>query len=88
MNKLVYLGLSILEISKTAMYEFWYKYVKPKYNEKAKSCYMNIDSFIVLVKTEDIYEDIAQDVERIFDTSNYELERPLPSEKSKNVNWD
>ena len=55
MNKLVYWGLSILEISKTVMYEFWYDYIKPKFNGKAKLCYMDTDSFIVHVKTEDIY---------------------------------
>ena len=51
MNKPVYLGLSILDLSKTVMYEFWYDYVKPKYGENAKLCYMNTDSFIVHVKT-------------------------------------
>ena len=55
LNKLVYLGLSILGISKIVMYEFWHNYVKPKYNEKAKLCYMDTDNFIVLVKREDIY---------------------------------
>ena len=54
MNKPVYLGLSILEISKIVTYDFWYHFVKPKYGEKAKSCYMNTDSFIVHKKTKDI----------------------------------
>ena len=44
MNKLVYLGLSLLDLSKTVMYEFWYNYVKPKYGENAKFCYMDTDS--------------------------------------------
>ena len=74
MNKPVHLGLSILELSKILMYEFWYDYVKPKYGEKAKLCYMDTDSFIVYIKTDDIYKDIAEDVETRFDTSNYELE--------------
>ena len=73
MNKPVYLGLSILDLSITVMYEFWYDYVKPKYGEKAKLCYMDTDSFIVHVKTDDIYKDIAEDVQTKFDTSNYEL---------------
>ena len=73
MNKPVYLGLSILEISKTLMHEFWYDYIKPKYQNNAKSCYMDTDSFIINVKTEDFYEDIANDVEKRFDTSNYEV---------------
>ena len=54
MNKPVYLGLSILEISKIVMYEFWYYYVKLKYGEKAKLCYIDTDSFIVYIKTKDI----------------------------------
>ena len=51
MNKLIYLGLSILEISKTLMYEFWYDYMKPKYNDNVKLCYMDTDSFIMNIKT-------------------------------------
>ena len=60
-NKSVYLGLSILEISKIIIYEFRYDHVKLKYNKKVKLCYMDTDSFIVHVKTEDNYEDIAKD---------------------------
>ena len=63
MNKPVYLGLSILDLVKTVMYEFWYGYVKPKYGENTKVCYMVTDSFIVHVKTDDIYKDIAEDLE-------------------------
>ena len=59
------------------MYEFWYDYVKPKDGEKAKLCYMDTDSFIVYIKTEDIYLDIAKYVETRFDTTNYELNRSL-----------
>ena len=64
MNKPVYLGMSILDISKTLMYEFWYDYIKPKYQDRAKLCYMNTDSFVIYVKTEDFYEDIADDVKK------------------------
>ena len=64
MNKPVYLGMSILDISKTLMYEFWYDYIKPKYGDRAKLCYMDTVSFIIYVRTEDFYEDIANDVER------------------------
>ena len=74
MNKPVYLGLSKLELSKILTYEFWYDYIKPKYNEKTKLCYMDKDSFIVYIKTDDIYKDIEEDVETRFDTSNYELD--------------
>ena len=85
MNKPVYVGLSILELSQIVMYEFWYDYVKPKYGEKAKLCYMGTDSFIVYIKTEGIYADISKDVKARFDTSNYELERPLSKGKRKKL---
>ena len=68
MNKPVYLGLSILDIRKTVMYEFWYDYIKPKYGEKTKLCYMDTDSFIDHIKTAGIYKDIAEDVEKRFHT--------------------
>ena len=65
------------------MYAFWYDYVKPKYGEKSKLCYMDRDSFIVYIKTDDIYKDIAEDIETRFDTLNYELDRPLSKGKNK-----
>ena len=68
MNKPIYLGLSILEISKILMYEFWYDCMKPKYGNDVKLCYMDTDSFIMNIKTNDFYEDIANDVENRFDT--------------------
>ena len=61
-NKLVYLHMSILDISKTLMYEFWYDYIKPKYQNNAKLSYMDTDSFIIHIKTEDFYKDIADNV--------------------------
>ena len=76
MNKPVYLELSMLELSKILMQEFWHDYIKPKYGEKAKLCYMDTDSFIRYINTDDIYKDIAEDVETRFDTSNYELDKP------------
>ena len=85
MNKPIYLGLSILEISKLLMYEFWYDYMKPKYGNNVKLCYMNTDSFIMNIKTENFYKDIANDVEKRFDTSNYEVDRPLSTGKNKKV---
>ena len=85
MNKPIYLGLSVLEISKILMYEFWYDYIKPKYGNNVKLCYMDTDSFIMSIKTEDFYQDIANDVEKRFDTSNYEVDRPLPTGKNKKV---
>ena len=83
MNKPIYLGMSILDISKTLMHEFWYDYIKPKYQDKAKLCYMDTDSFVIQIETKDFYEDIANDVEEWFDTSNYDNNRPLPTGKSK-----
>ena len=63
--------MSILVISKTLMNEFWYDYIKAKYKDKAKLCYMDTDSFIIHIRTEDFYKDNADDVEKWFDTSNY-----------------
>ena len=85
MNKLIYLGLSILEINKIVMYGFCYYYVKTKYGEKLKLCYVDTGSFVVYIKREDIYSDIAKDIRTRFDASNYELERPFPKGKSKKV---
>ena len=85
MNKSVYLGLSILDLSKTVMYEFFYDYVKPNYGENAKLCYADTDSLIVDVKTDVIYKDIVQDVETRLDLSNYEIDRPLPRGKNEKI---
>ena len=75
-NKPVYLGLSILEVSKIIKCVFWYDYVKTKYGEKTKLCYMDRDSLTVYIKTEDIYLYIGKDVKKRSDA--YGLERPLP----------
>ena len=83
MNKPVYLVLSILEISKTLMYEFWYDYIKPIYKNNAGLCSMDTVSFIIYAKTEDFYEDISNEVEKRFDTSNYGVNKPLPTGKNK-----
>ena len=70
MNKHIYLGLSISQLSKTLMYKFSFHYVKPKYSAKAQLSYIDADSFIIHLKTDDIYKDIAEDVGRKFDISN------------------
>ena len=87
MNKPLYLGMSILDISKMLMYKFWYDYFKPKYGDKAKLCYTDTDSFIIHIITEDFFEDISNDVEKWFDTSNYDKndKRPLLIGKNKKV---
>ena len=90
MNKRVYFGHPILELSKILMYEFGCDYVKPKYDEKPKLCFFDTDSFTVYIKTDDIYKGVAEEFETRFDTSNYELEcdsidRRLPKGKDKKV---
>ena len=85
MNKPIYLGLSILEISKTLLYEFWHDYMKPKYDNNVKLSYMDTERFIMDIKTNDFYKDIANDAECKFDTSNYEVNKPLPMGKNKKV---
>ena len=85
MNKCIYLDMSILDISKTRMYEFWYDYVKPKYQDKAKLCCMETESFSIHISTKDFYEYFANDAKGWFDTSNYDNNRPLPIGKSKRV---
>ena len=69
------------------MYEVWCDYIKPKYNEKAKLCYMDTDSFIIHIEIEDFYKDIAQDVNKWFDTLGYDKndKRPLPIGINKKV---
>ena len=81
MNKPIYLGLSILETSKTLMYEFWYDYMKPEYGDNIKLRYMDTDSFIMHMKTEDFYKDIANDVKKRLD--HYQSIDPYPRERIK-----
>ena len=88
MNKPVYFGLSTLELSKILMHEFWHDYVKPKYGEKAKLCYMDTDNFFAHIKTYYIYKGLTEDVEIIFYTLYYELDRPLPNWINKRgIRW-
>ena len=86
-NKSVHLGLSISDLSKNIMYEFWYDYLKWKYDGNAKLCYMDTDSFIAHVKTKDIYEDITEDLATRFDSSTFELDKPLPKGKKQKAIW-
>ena len=87
MNKPLYLGMSILDISKMLTYNFWYDYFKPKYRDRAKLRYTGIDSFIINVTPEDFFQDISNDVEKLFDRSNYDKndKRPLLIGKNKKV---
>ena len=85
MKQPVYLGQTILDLSKIVMYEFHYDYMKPKFNKGLQLCYMDTDSLVYHIKTEDFYADIANDVEERFDTSGYVPDRPLPIGKNKKV---
>ena len=87
MTKPLYLGVLILAVSKILVYEFWYHYFNPKYGDRAKFCYTDTDSSIIYIKTEDFFEDISSDVQRWFDTSNYDKNGkiPLPIGKNKKV---
>ena len=85
MAKPLYLGMPILDISKMLMYKFWYEQINPKYGDRAKLCYTDTDSFIIYIKTKDFFEDNSNDIERLFDTCNYDKnnKRPLPTGKNK-----
>ena len=85
MIKSLYLGMSILDISKTIVYKFWYDYIKPKYGDRAKLCYTDTDSFVIHIIIKDFFKEIAPDVDIRFDTSNYDKndKRPLPIGKKQ-----
>ena len=87
MNKPIAVGQAILDISKTLMYEFWYDYLKPKYQDNIKLCYMDTDSFIIQIETDDFFKDISNDVDKWFDTSKYDKNdnRPLEIGKNKKI---
>ena len=78
------LAQAILDLSKALTYEFHYDYMRPKYGSKVNLCYMDTDRFVYAIKTEVFYRDIAKDVEKRFDTSNYSKDdnRPLPIGKN------
>ena len=84
MNKPVYLGQAILDVSKTLMYKFHYDYMRPKYGSKVKLCYIDTDSFIYEIDTEVSYRDIPTDVKKRFDTSEYTKDDNRPPTIGKN----
>ena len=83
-DKPVYLGMCILDLSKTIMYNFKYNYIKPKYDEKAKLLFTDTDSLVYEIETEDFYKDISPDVREMFDTSNYPKNHPSGIETGVN----
>ena len=87
MNKPIYLGQAVLDLSNTLMFEFWYDYLKLMYGDKIRLCYTDTDSFIMHIKTDDFYKDISADVDKWFDTSNFNKSdnRPLEIGKNKKV---
>ena len=86
MNKPVYLGQAILDLSKIVMYEIHYDYMKWKYNYKNLTlCYIDMDSLIYSIKTHDFYKDIADEVKDRFNMSGYNSDRPLPIGLNKKV---
>ena len=76
LHKPIYLGMSILDLSKTLMYEFHYGYIKPKYGNNASLLFTDTDSLCYEIKTQDFYKDISNDVTKRFDTSNYDENHP------------
>ena len=85
MNKLVYIGQAILDLSKLIMYKFHYDYMIPKYSDNLKLCYMDTDSLVYDIQIEDFYADNVDDVLEKFDTSGYVNDRLLPIGKNKKV---
>ena len=83
-NKPIYLGQAILDISKTLMFDFWYDYLKPMYGDKIRLCYTVTDSFFMHIKPEDFYKNISADVDKCFDTSNFDKNDNRPLEIGKN----
>ena len=86
-KKPVYLGTSILDLSKTLVYDFHYKYIKKKFGSKVNLLFTDTDSLCYEIETEDIFKDISADAQEKFDTSNFSLNHPsgIPTGINKKV---
>ena len=87
-DKLILVGQAILDKSKELRYQFYYDYLKPKYKDKVKLMYMDTDSFILSIDTDDFFKDTKDDLKEWFDTSGYDKNRVLPEEFAKNASYN
>ena len=85
MDKPILVGQAILDKSKELMYQFYYDYLKPKFKDKVNLMYMDTDSFVLSIETDDFFKDIKDDLKEWFDTSGYDKNRVLPEEFAKNA---
>ena len=84
LNKPIYIGFSVLELSKLAMFEFHYRHMEPKYGDNLKLCFTDTDSLLYEITTDDVYKDMQEDL-HLYDTSDYPTDHPLHSDKNKKI---
>ena len=84
LNKPIYVGMSVLDLSKHLMYDFYYNTLKARYGENVRLLYTDTDSLIVHVQTDDLYKDMSLNAD-LYDTSNYQSDHPLFSTANKKI---